>query len=320
MLQTLDLIKKLSWYNENVSDQEKKQISLNYIKNNFHLLNGNFEKLDPSWYITLGAVIDLQTKGLIDRKDYINKKVFDLSHIQTEQPKLPQIKKDINSLDLILEDIDYEIDKILLNKNYVPDILNLLKIKNISGADAKIAAKTFSGFIKEIELAFKGQSYDLSESYSYLGKIHLKRLYEFTQNLDKILNSHSPQRKTRKQKQKTVFKSLQNFKYKKSCAELGFESINPVTILESSSVVLYNTKYKVLTYLQSDNTFEIKGTTIYGFNPLNSISKTLRKPKEQLLELLDNKKTIFNNMKNLKSREPKISGRVNEETLIVMSF
>ena len=65
-------------------------------------------------------------------------------------------------------------------------------------------------------------------------------------------------------------------------------------------------------------TFTIKGSAIIGFDTINTVQKTLRKPSEQLKELLSGGKPAARKVfKDIKATETKYNGRGNENLIIL---
>jgi hypothetical protein len=68
-------------------------------------------------------------------------------------------------------------------------------------------------------------------------------------------------------------------------------------------------------------TFTIKGSAIVGFDVINTMQKTLRKPAQQLKELLASGKPAARKIyKDIKTTETKYNGRGNENLIILKSW
>ena len=62
----------------------------------------------------------------------------------------------------------------------------------------------------------------------------------------------------------------------------------------------------------------IKGTTIINYDPVLSMTKTLRKPEDILPSILNNSKTLLNKTFNgIKTTAASLNGRINEDTILV---
>jgi len=68
-------------------------------------------------------------------------------------------------------------------------------------------------------------------------------------------------------------------------------------------------------------TFSIKGSAIVGFDTVQTVQKTLRRPAEQLKELLTGGKPAARKVfKDIKSTETKYNGRGNENLIILKAW
>lgn len=127
-------------------------------------------------------------------------------------------------------------------------------------------------------------------------------------------------RKPRVAKEKPVTKIVEQVKYQKEHAPLKLVSANPIEIVKANSVWLYNTKYNTISviYAQGPAGLSVKGTTIIGFDPETSITKTLKKPEENLKIVLSGGKIIIKKfMGTINSKEYKATGRINSDTIIL---
>lgn len=127
-------------------------------------------------------------------------------------------------------------------------------------------------------------------------------------------------RKPRKRKEVTAAQKVAKVSYKVEDPTLKIASVSPTDILGAQQVWIYNTKYKTLSvyYPEAKNDLGIKGTTITAFDDTKSAAKTLRKPAEQLKNLLGSGKvklrTFFDEIKTVKKT---VTGRINSDCLII---
>ena len=100
-------------------------------------------------------------------------------------------------------------------------------------------------------------------------------------------------------------------------------------IIGATEVWVFNTKTRKLGKYVAMNTdpkglaregtgLTVKGTTILGFNEEQSVQKTLRKPDEQLREFAKSGKVKLRKfLEDIKTTDIKLTGRVNNETIIL---
>ena len=114
------------------------------------------------------------------------------------------------------------------------------------------------------------------------------------------------------------------FKYLKDFAELRLTSIAPAQLVEASEAWLYDTKKRKLIHVMADShlgTFSVKGSAVVGFDVTQTVQKTLRKPAEQLKELLaGGKPAARKTFKDIRSTETKFNGRGNENLIILKAW
>ena len=109
-------------------------------------------------------------------------------------------------------------------------------------------------------------------------------------------------------------------KYQKEDRDLKVVSINPATIIGAGRLLVLNTKTRTLTEYVTDRRdgFEIKGTTLQGFDFDKGRIKTLRKPQEFIPIAL--KKTVrqFDKLfEALTTKETKPTGRINADCILL---
>jgi hypothetical protein len=114
------------------------------------------------------------------------------------------------------------------------------------------------------------------------------------------------------------------FKYLKEFAELKLVSITPAQLVNASEAWLYDTKKRKLIHVMADThigSVSVKGSAIVGFDTTNTVQKTLRKPAEQLKELLGGGKPAARKVfKDIKATETKYNGRGNENIIILKAW
>jgi hypothetical protein len=105
--------------------------------------------------------------------------------------------------------------------------------------------------------------------------------------------------------------------------ELNISSIKPIQITESSTLWVYNEKYKKLTFYCTKNgeAFIVKGSTIQNYDESKSFSKRIRKPEKVIPSILtDPRKKIEKDIGSLKTKIEVPTGRINDQTLLLRTF
>jgi hypothetical protein len=196
---------------------------------------------------------------------------------------------------------------------------------SVNKAIASRLAKAYEPLLAELQAALNGTDKDLKEAYSYLGKIKLRHLIAMVQLIisdcaQACIAAKAP-RKPRAKKEKPAGVLVAKLKYLKEFEELKLKSEVPTALVGASTVWLYDTKRrKVSVYEALDgDKISVKGTTLIGWDVTKSSCKTLRKPAEFVNGNLA-KRAIAATYKGLKTKEGRVNGRTNEDTIILKVF
>jgi uncharacterized protein (DUF433 family) len=199
---------------------------------------------------------------------------------------------------------------------------------NISPNMVGTIADTWKTKLAEFEEVLTGTDADLVEGYSHLNKNQIKQCVKFIEQViadcGNYVQIKKVERKPRAKKAVSPEKLSAKFKYLKAFAELNLTSIAPSQLVGASEAWLYDTKKRKLIHVVADThmgTFSVKGSAIVGFDVVQTVQKTLRKPAEQLKELLAGGKPATRKVfKDIKSTETKYNGRGNENLIILKSW
>jgi len=172
---------------------------------------------------------------------------------------------------------------------------------------------------------YNGEDEYLNEAWGHLKPKQIGKMTDFygviVDDLERIIKNASAQRKPRKTKQKSASKLVKSLKYQQEFPDLKLVSINPEKIVGASELWVYNTKYNRLGVYYAENSvrgFSVKGCTIQDFDTETSIQKTARKPKDVLSNLT--KRSLKKKMKEMKTKEQEVTGRINNQTILLGAF
>jgi hypothetical protein len=199
---------------------------------------------------------------------------------------------------------------------------------NISPNMVGIIADVWKIKLAEFEEVLEGADADLVEGYSHLSKNQLKQCVKFIEQViadcGNYVQIKKVERKPRAKKAVSPERLSAKFKYLKEFAELKLTSIVPAQLVNASEAWLYDTKKRKLVHVMADThigTFSVKGSAIVGFDTVTTVQKTLRKPAEQLRELLTGGKPAARKIfKDIKATETKFNGRGNENLIILKAW
>jgi hypothetical protein len=137
---------------------------------------------------------------------------------------------------------------------------------------------------------------------------------------EKLASNKSAARKPRKKKPVSFEKKVKNLKFKKDDIDNKLVSIDPVKIVGAEKLWIYNTKTRRLgVYVATDAAgLDVKGSAIQNYKYGESVSKTLRKPKDVLSRVLDGGKIVLRKvMGEINSKPVELNGRINKDTILL---
>jgi hypothetical protein len=177
----------------------------------------------------------------------------------------------------------------------------------------------------------EGKDKQLIEGYSHLTKIQVRNTVKFIEQVLTDLNAYISVKKAskapRQRKAVPVEKIVSKLKYLKTfkdvATKLDLISISPVKLHGASEAWVYDSaKRKLHHYIADDysKTFTVKGNTLLGFDTTKSEVKTLRKPGEQIKEVMGSKPAARKYFSDIKAVATTPNGRFNEGMIILKAF
>jgi hypothetical protein len=163
----------------------------------------------------------------------------------------------------------------------------------------------------------------VKESYprSHKEYLHGANLFVlFATDAEKLASNKNAARKPRKKKPISFEKKVKNLKFKTSDTDNKLVSIDPVRIMGCQQLWIYNTKTRKLgLYVANDEAgLSVKGSSIENYKYGESVSKTLRKPKDVLSRVLDGGKVVLRKvMGEINSKPSELNGRINKDTILL---
>lgn len=224
-----------------------------------------------------------------------------------------------------LGELEGRFDDFVADTNVKANAFALLKERNTPQAQVGKIVDFANKRIAEFTEVQNTDDKELKEAYSNFGKVKLKAVIKFFESVvadcQSYVTTKKAVKKPRKAKAKSVEKIVSKVKYMKADTGLQVTSVNPAQMIGATEVWVFNTKTRKLGKYIADATLGpigVKGTSLTGFDEAKSVAKTLRKPAEQLKALLTaGKIQIRKFMDGINAVEVKLTGRLNEDTLIV---
>jgi hypothetical protein len=213
-----------------------------------------------------------------------------------------------------------------MSANYKP--VSLLRSMNVAPQMVNEIAAKWKTKLAELEEVLAGKDDQLVEGYGHLGKIQIRNLAKFAETVINDCGAYiqikKVERKPRAKKAVAPEKVVARFKYLREFAELKLKGESATRLVNCAEAWLYDTAKRKLIHVVADShlgTFSVKGSAVIGFDPAQTVQKTLRKPAEQLKEITSvGKPAARKAFKDIKSTEVKWNGRGNENLIILKCY
>lgn len=206
-----------------------------------------------------------------------------------------------------------------------------LSKRNILPQHISILTEVWKKKVNEFTEVLEGKDKQLVEGYSYLTKTQIKNTIKFCEQILADLNSYVSVKKATKapraRKAVPVEKIVSKLKYLKEfkdpAMKLDLVSVHPVKLHGASEAWVYDTAKRKLHHYIADEyskSFSVKGNMIIGFDNIKSEIKTLRKPGEQIKEVMGSKPAARKFFDSIKAVAIQPNGRFNEHMIILKAF
>lgn len=210
-----------------------------------------------------------------------------------------------------------------MGANFKP--MSLLRSMNVAPQMTNTIKDVWNLRIDEFNEVLKGKDAQLIEGYGHLGKVQIRSLIKFAEQViadcDSYVQIKKADRKPRAKKPVSAEKLSARFKYLSVFDELKLKSESPAKLVSATEAWLYDTKKRKLIHVTADShvgSFSVKGSAVVGFDPTHSVQKTLRRPAEQIKAIVSSGKPVARKyFKDIKSTEIKFNGRGNEHLIIL---
>ena len=328
-MSTINLISALNWYHQNKESKDAQKYIQDYAKKN--KISGRINTSKS--YLTLGWLCRIVLNGnTLDEKSnrYIQtniKKIME-KEVVVEEEVATTVTVSIQDrvrekVAEIAGELEGSIDDYIISKckdNKSPFAIMQDKAK---GMHANRIVEVFKKRRAEFDEVLHTKDNELRNAYS-MSKPELKKIIAYIDQIImdalKIAGEAKATRKPRKRKQKTASQLTAKVKYCVQSDEYKLKSIDPKEIIGATQLWVFNTKTRKLgVYHAMDMSgLAIKGTTITGFSEMKSVQKTLRKPEAILPDIVKGGKVFMRNvMESIRATEGKLTGRLNDDTILI---
>lgn len=335
------LARSFTWYTRFFSKKDAKEILIQYLDwlgNDKHAVAMR-NVHESEFMVTLCWLARMNMRGLELTSHESTILINEVTRLLETLAKPTIIKKEEthkpNIQDIMRErthevcgEIEGAFDDYLLSrtKNQINiDVIGILTEKNILPQHVSILIETWQKRLDEFQIVYNQKDKELVLGYSHLNKTQIKNLVKFCESIISSLNGYISIKKTqlpaRKKKVLTAEQQVRQLKFQLKDEQLGLRSVDPSKLIDATEIWLYDVSKRKLTYLVADEhaqSMSVKGTTIVGFDNVNSGTKTLRKPNDQIKELMKCSKPASRKFfKDIKTLQTIPHGRMNDTTIIL---
>jgi len=335
-----DFIIALNYYNSNHDDKDKKKWLISHVAQTDKKQAVELLKIDEYQFRYAGILARISDGGselqekealyleneIARLKKFVHKPVVVkveeakpvTNVISIQERMLDKAREVAGEMDGLLDDF------VLFDKTFDPK--DILKSMSVAGPIAKLIAPMYDSQIAELKEVLEGEDEQLVEGYSHMKRTKIKKFLALVESIKDACGLQvqvaKASRMPRKRKEKPAGVVVAKMKFKKEDTEYGIKSVIASSIVNSQELWVFNTKYKKLqVYRASDpKGLSVKGTTVIGYDPSNSGSRTLRKPELVSSYQGMGKRPINSAYKALTTKEQAVNGRINEECILLKVF
>jgi hypothetical protein len=342
---TLALTRSFTWYNRFYGKKDARELLCLYL--DYHNRESEAKYIrkvhESEFLMTLCWLARMNMRGL-ELNEHENltleNEITRLSKL-IHKPEVVEKEKDINKptiQDYLREkardaagDLEGMFDEFYTTGKVSTKTVDIVAKYNVTPQHISLIIDIWKCKQKEFEELSESDDKELKEAYDNLGKIQLRNILKYIEQVLGDLNSYISIKKAskapRKKKAVPVEKIVSKLKYLKEFKDpvnkLDLISVHPTKLHGASEAWVYDSaKRKLHHYIADDysKTFTVKGNTILGFDTATSEIKTLRKPGEQLKEVMGSKPAARKFFKDIKATPTVPNGRFNDSMIILKAF
>lgn len=336
----------LNWYSQNSKHSDQKKWVLEYLTKNHpeikpdlltvigQMKDAEFyptgslcrmvmrgAKMNPKMMGRIRVKIDELVQVGIKTKRGITKKAAKAAAPKCEHQPAHECKRDPKICDAIGRVIE-TMEKLCYAAKPNITASDLAWSNGLTNSQIKVVKEKFQHELDEWKLALAGTDKDIKEAYATYDKPRKKRVIEF---LTVVMSTksvvQSVGRKPRKKKTPSVEKLVKKVLFMPKDPETGTQSVSAEEIIGAKELWIYNAKNRKLGVYYATNPMEglsVKGTTVLAYNTSTSVTKNLRKPKEQLAEFMGSGRVAMKKVfADIRSVAQSIAPRLGRETILL---
>jgi hypothetical protein len=271
------------------------------------------------------ALSEEHTERLVKYVKSLSGKEKTPTKVMTARPSVQEATQNI--IDEYIGYLEYVFDQLFKGELKAFDLYIDLKSKQLPKQAVPEVQAWIKEKIKYFIAVYESKDEQVKEAYRLISKRELKKilgeLAEWIEQSNKYGEFKKANRKPRKKKEKAPVVQVAKINYLKEDTTLGIKSIAPADIIGATQVLTYNVKTRkiILFRTESASGIKCKGSTLQNYEPELSLQKTLRKPAEQLKEVLALSKVKTRKfIENIKAKSTPVKGRINKDTMILRAM
>jgi hypothetical protein len=342
-----NISKAFTWYHRFYSKKDGKEFMYNYLVNVGKVNESRIimRVPDSDFIQTFCWLARMMLRGLVlspDQKQRFDDEVSRLmTLVKKEEPVEAEKAPKVNIQEIMKEkaheaagELEGLFDQFIAEgckPNHGLRPIDEVAKKNVLPQHVPIIKESWSAKFEEFSMVLESKDSDIIQGYSNFSKPQLKNVIKFIEqvlnDLDSYISVKKVSKAPRARKAVPVEKVVSKLKYLKTFTDeqtkLELVSISPVKLHGASEAWVYDTAKRKLHHYVADEyskTFTVKGNTLMGFSTKDSEVKTLRKPKEQLKEIMGSKPAARKYFKDIKSVPVTPNGRFNDSMIILKAF
>lgn len=344
---TWDLAKAFGWYNHFYDKKDAREFIAQYLEvagkqqvaKTLRRVNERHVKPTYGWLarcIVRGSVVDNDTlsklQSEIDRLvAFVQQEVsveLTLAPV-TNRPNVQEIMRERTlSVGGELEGLWDDYLKKGAGKDGIKAI-DVLSQSNILPQHVPLLINAWQTKLDEYNEVAHGKCEQLNEAYERFGKIQLRNIISTIETVIADLNAYVGMKKAgkkpRAKKPVPVEKIVKRLKYLKTfkLEKLELTSISPTKLHNCNEAWVYDTKKRKLHHYVADEytkSLSVKGNALLGFCTKESQVKTLRKPEEQIKQIMGSKPAARKFFDGIKAVSTTPNGRFNANMIILRAF
>ena len=344
---TVALTQSFTWYNRFYGKKDAKELLCQYLES--HNRTDEAKKIrkveDKEFLMTLCWLARMTMRGLelneheeltleneisrlaklVHKPEVILKEVESVSNRPNVQEIMREKARDAAG------ELEAIFDEFITEGKVTQKTVDLVAKFNVMPQHIPLIVEIWKKKFEEFSEVVDSNDPDLVEAYNFMGKVKLRNTIKFIEQVLSDLNSYISIKKAskapRKRKAIPVEKIVSKLKYLKEFKDvvnkLELISMHPTKLHGASEAWVYDTSRRKLHHYIADEyskSFTVKGNTILGFDNNTSEVKTLRKPGEQLKEIMGSKPAARKYFKDIKAVATSPNGRFNENMIILKAF